>query len=124
MVDRHAVKQMLTAGLTNGEVARHFGISTRTVRRISAGEPAVEDGDDRAARRARGLGRPGIGQVVRDRAAPARARRAARSSPSSTAGSRAIRRTVRVEIPKCRATSPLVSPAVSICASLHVGPPS
>ena len=34
MVDRHAVKQMLTAGMTQREVARHFGISKRTVRQI------------------------------------------------------------------------------------------
>jgi len=66
MVDRHAVKQMLTAGLTNREVARHFGVSGRTVRRI-AREPVVEEADDREARRARGVGRPGIGTGVRER---------------------------------------------------------
>jgi transposase len=66
MVDRHAVKQMVSAGLTNREVARHFGISGRTVRRI-AREPAVEEADDREARQARGVGRPGIGTGVRDR---------------------------------------------------------
>lgn len=66
MVDRHAVKQMVMAGLTRGEVARHFGVSKRTVRRIVR-EPVVEDGDDQAARRTRGWGRPGVGQDVRDR---------------------------------------------------------
>jgi transposase len=66
MVDRHAVKQMLTAGLTNREVARHFGISKRTVRRI-AREPVVEEANDAVARRTRGVGRPGVGTGVRDR---------------------------------------------------------
>ena len=34
MVDRHAVQEMLLAGMNPDEVARHFGISRRTVRRI------------------------------------------------------------------------------------------
>jgi len=66
MVDRHAVKQMLTAGMTLGDVARHYGISKRTVRRIGR-EPPVVDVDDGVARRMRGVGRPGLGVEVRDR---------------------------------------------------------
>lgn len=66
MVDRHAVKQMLTAGMTQGEVARHFGISKRTVRRIGR-EPPVVEAEDGVVRRIRGVGRPGVGGDVRDR---------------------------------------------------------
>jgi len=66
MVDRHAVKQMLTAGLTQREVAQHFGISKRTVRRIGR-EPPVVEADDGETRRMRGVGRPGVGGDVRDR---------------------------------------------------------
>jgi len=66
MVDRHAVKQMLSAGMSNGDVARHFGISSRTVRRIRREAP-VEEADDGAARRQRRVGRPQIGPDVRER---------------------------------------------------------
>lgn len=34
MIDRHAVRQMLMAGVTVGEVARHFSVSRRTIERI------------------------------------------------------------------------------------------
>ena len=66
MVDRHAVQQMLSAGMRNGDVARHFGISTRTVRRIRR-EARVGSADDTAARRERRVGRPRIGPEVRSR---------------------------------------------------------
>lgn len=66
MVDRHAVQQMLLAGMTNGKVARHFGISKRTVRRIRR-EGAVDSADDGAARSERGVGRPRIGDGIRER---------------------------------------------------------
>jgi len=66
MVDRHAVQQMLMAGMPRGEVARHFGISKRTVRRIGR-EAAVGNADDRVARKALGVGRPRIGAEVRER---------------------------------------------------------
>lgn len=66
MVDRHAVQQMLMAGMPSGEVARHFGISKRTVRRIRR-ETAVGHADDGVERRARGVGRPRIGDGVRER---------------------------------------------------------
>lgn len=66
MVDRHAVQEMLSAGMASSAVAKHFGISTRTVRRIR-GEAAVESGDDATSRRDRGVGRPRIRCEVRDR---------------------------------------------------------
>jgi transposase len=66
MVDRHAVQEMLSAGMSGSAVAKHFGISTRTVRRIRR-EAAVESADDATARRDRGVGRPRIGGEVRDR---------------------------------------------------------
>ena len=66
MVDRHAVQQMLSAGMTAGEVARHFGISKRTVRRIRREAP-VEEADDRKARKKRRMGRPRVPDGVRDR---------------------------------------------------------
>ena len=40
MIDRHAVQQMLTAGVRIGEVARYFEVSRRTIGRIRK-EPAV-----------------------------------------------------------------------------------
>jgi transposase len=66
MVDRHAVQQMLSAGLSAGEVARHFGISSRTVRRIRQ-EARVETADDAVARRTRRVGRPRVPDRTRDR---------------------------------------------------------
>ena len=44
MMDRHAVRRMLSVGMTNGEVARPFGISVRTVRPIRI-EGSVKDGE-------------------------------------------------------------------------------
>ena len=66
MVDRHAIQQMLGAGLTVGEVARHFGISVRTVRRIRK-EPPIESASDTESRGRRRVGRPAVSEVVRDR---------------------------------------------------------
>jgi transposase len=63
MVDRHAVKQMLTAGMRVREVARHFGCSRRTIERIRK-EPAVAIAEDGAARRARSVGRPRVPEGV------------------------------------------------------------
>ena len=34
MIDRHAVQQMLTAGVHIGDVARHFEVSRRMIERI------------------------------------------------------------------------------------------
>lgn len=64
MLDRHAVQQMLRAGHRPRAVAQHFGVSRRTVERIGR-EPPVTTADDAAARRARGVGRPGVGPEVR-----------------------------------------------------------
>lgn len=51
MLGRHAVREMLRAGAKPPEIARHLGISTRTVKRIRK-EEATKSADDRAARRA------------------------------------------------------------------------
>ena len=66
MVDRHAVKQMLGAGLTVGEVARHFGVSSRTVKRIRKEAP-IESVEDAEARRQRRVGRPSVADGARER---------------------------------------------------------
>lgn len=66
MVDRHAVQEMLAAGMRNKEIAKHFGISKRTVRRIRR-EGRVENADDGIARRERGVGRPAIGDRIKER---------------------------------------------------------
>ena len=65
-IDRHAVQQMLSAGLSTGEVARHLGISSRSVRRIRR-EARVETADDASARRTRRVGRPRVPDRARDR---------------------------------------------------------
>ena len=66
MIDRHAVKQMLTAGVRIGEVARQFGVSRRTIERIRK-EPAIETGDDGEARKRRRVGRPSVPEAVKGR---------------------------------------------------------
>jgi transposase len=66
MIDRHAVKQMLMAGVGVGEVARHFDVTRRTIERIRK-EPRMEGADDRVARRARRMGRPRVADEVRER---------------------------------------------------------
>jgi transposase len=66
MIDRHAVQRMLMAGMTIGEVARHFEVSRRTIERIRK-EPTVGDASEEASRRARGMGRPRIAEEVRTR---------------------------------------------------------
>jgi uncharacterized protein (DUF433 family) len=63
MLDRHAVQAMRQAGERPRRIATHFGISVRTVWRI-AREPAVTAGEERAARRARQIGRPPVPTVV------------------------------------------------------------
>ena len=64
MLDRHAVQELLRAGVQPRRIAQQFGVSRRTVERI-AREAAVTDADDRAARAARRLGRPAVGDEVR-----------------------------------------------------------
>jgi transposase len=49
MIDRHAVQQMLRAGVRIREVARHFEVSRRTIERIRK-KPAVEGAEDAVAR--------------------------------------------------------------------------
>ena len=66
MMGRHAVQEMLSAGLSAGEVARHFGISSRTVRRIRR-EARVGTADDASARRTRRVGRPRVPDRARKR---------------------------------------------------------
>jgi transposase len=66
MLDRHAVKELVRAGVTARGIAEQFGVSVRTVRRIVR-ETAVAAGDDQAARAARGIGRPGVTDAVRAR---------------------------------------------------------
>jgi transposase-like protein len=66
MIDRHAVQQMLTAGVRIGEVARYFEVSRRTIERIRK-EPAVEGAEGAVARWKRGVGRPPVPATVRER---------------------------------------------------------
>jgi len=66
MIDRHAVKQMLEAGLRVMDVAEHFGVTRRTIERIRSEGPVVEV-EDGAARRARSVGRPPVLGSVRER---------------------------------------------------------
>ena len=66
MIDRHAVQQMLTAGVRIGEVARHFEVSRRTIERIRK-EPAVEGAEGAVARWKRGVGRTPVPSTVRER---------------------------------------------------------
>jgi transposase len=66
MIDRHAVQQMLAAGVGVGEVARHFGVSRRTIERIRK-EPPVESAEDGSERRRRRMGRPSVPEAVRAR---------------------------------------------------------
>lgn len=66
MVDRHAVHALLEAGRKQKEIAKQLGISERSVRRI-AKEPPVQEGDDGAERRRRGIGRPPVPKGVKRR---------------------------------------------------------
>jgi len=66
MLDRHAVQELVRAKLSAQEIARQFGVSVRTVRRIVR-EDRVERGDDAAARRVRRIGRPAVSEAIRAR---------------------------------------------------------
>lgn len=66
MLDRHAVQELRRAGVTARAIAKQFGISVRTVRRLGR-EAGVEDGIDATARHERGIGRPGVSEAVRER---------------------------------------------------------
>lgn len=63
MLDRHAVQELLRAGVRPRQVAQQLGVSRRTVERIER-EAAVSDTDDRAARAARRIGRPQVDAAV------------------------------------------------------------
>jgi IS30 family transposase len=62
------VQAWVRAKVTAREIARQFGVSVRTVRRIVR-EGEVESGDDAAARSARQIGRPALSTAVRGRIA-------------------------------------------------------
>lgn len=66
MLDRHAVHALLRAGKSSQDIAMQFGVTPRTIQRI-AQEPPVESASDPEARRARSVGRPGIGTGIRAR---------------------------------------------------------
>lgn len=57
LLTRHAVQVLLAAGHTQDQIAKQCGVSVRTVRRI-ADEAEVNQVDDSAERRRRGVGRP------------------------------------------------------------------
>jgi transposase len=65
MLDRHAVQELLRAGVRPRQIAQQFGVSRRTVERI-AREAPVTGGDDTAARAARQLGRPAVERPVHE----------------------------------------------------------
>ncbi len=64
MLNRHAVQQLLAAGVGPREIARQLEISRRTVQRI-AREPQVDAVDDAAAHAARRIGRPARSATAR-----------------------------------------------------------
>ena len=66
MIDRHAVHALLKAGQSTTQIAAQYGVTRRTIQRI-AKEPPVDDADDGAARRRRGIGRPAVEDQVRVR---------------------------------------------------------
>ena len=65
MLDRHAVRRLLQAGLRPRQIAHQLGVSRRTVERI-VHEPVPVDADDRAERRRRRIGRPGVPPAARE----------------------------------------------------------
>jgi transposase len=66
MLDRHAVQELVRAEVTAREIAKQFGVSVRTIRRIVR-EGAVQTGDDATARSARHVGRPRVTEAIRAR---------------------------------------------------------
>jgi transposase len=66
MIDRHAVHALPRAGHPTKEIAQQFGVTQRTVQRIS-NEPPIEAADDASARRGREVGRPALPARVRSR---------------------------------------------------------
>lgn len=62
MLDRHAIQELLRAGLTLGAVARQLGVSRRTIRRIKR-EPLITSATPPGPR----VGRPQVAEAVRQR---------------------------------------------------------
>lgn len=54
MLDRHAVQELLRAGVTLGAIARQFGVSRRTIRRIKREGPITAQGGGPSTRAAPG----------------------------------------------------------------------
>lgn len=66
MLDRHAVQELLRAKVKAREIARQFGVSVSTVRRI-AREGKVESTDRATTRAVHPVGRPAIAAAIRER---------------------------------------------------------
>ena len=64
MLKRHAIQVLRRAGHTQEEVAELTGVSEREVRRVER-EPEVQELDDSAVRRQRGVGRPSKAEPFR-----------------------------------------------------------
>lgn len=63
MLDLHGVRLMLSVGEQSRRIADHFGITVRTVWRITR-EPAITARNDWTARRERRVGRPAVAADV------------------------------------------------------------
>jgi transposase len=68
MLDRHAVQELRRAGVSARAIAKQYGVSVRTVRRIGR-EPPVSDGVEAVGRQARRIGRPRVTAALRERVA-------------------------------------------------------
>lgn len=68
MLDRHAVQELRRAGMSARAIAKQFGVSVRTIRRIGREAPVAESAEA-TARQGRGIGRPGVSAALRDRVA-------------------------------------------------------
>jgi transposase len=66
MLTRHAIQVLRGAGHTQAEAATLTGVSEREVRRVDQ-EPAIENLDDGAQRKARGIGRPAKAEPFRQK---------------------------------------------------------
>ncbi len=67
MLDRHAVQELVRAGVTARVIGKQLGVSVRTVRRILR-EPVIgKNAGDEVAREARHIGRPKVTEAVRER---------------------------------------------------------
>ncbi|HEX2648079.1 MAG TPA: IS21 family transposase [Candidatus Dormibacteraeota bacterium] len=62
MLDRHAVQELLRAGVTLGAIARQFGVSRRTIRRIKREAPITS-----TVVQTTRPGRPGVSVATRER---------------------------------------------------------